>query len=324
MDAARRQWRHHAGGVTDQGHAIGLHGRHRTAARNEAGADAVRSPRGIKPDHGGDMREEAGHVRRLLAAGPIAPRQTRLHTGRRLRDPAQIARCAALADEAVQGIGFAQRHVVEFVLHAMQELRHLSEAETLRDQRSRAVGTDQNARMAYAVHVPTRRCARGAPEGLSPAQFDAAGLHVLAHPAHQRRRIGGVETVTVCAQSHAAQVRRVQPDMGNGAEQGGRQARQQRRVAGLLDQDAGGVHALAEILLAVDHADTKTPGGEFMRAGEAGESGTDHDHVIAVVLHRPACAPSGDGGQRADGAGSRDEVTMKSTVIHLRKERRRP
>jgi len=52
------------------------------------------------------------------------------------------------------------------------------------------------------------------------------------------------------------------------------------------------VEAFAEILLAIDHAGAEATEGECVRAGEAGEAGAHHDHVITLVLHRWARAPS--------------------------------
>jgi hypothetical protein len=52
------------------------------------------------------------------------------------------------------------------------------------------------------------------------------------------------------------------------------------------------MQAFAEIVLAIDHAHMEAAGGQLARARKAGESRTHHDHVIAVVLHGGASAPS--------------------------------
>ncbi len=65
----------------------------------------------------------------------------------------------------------------------------------------------------------------------------------------------------------------------------GREIRQQGSGQRFLHQDAGGMQALAEIALAIDHADPLSGAGEFARAGQAGETGADHDDVMVSVVH---------------------------------------
>ncbi|XQU68205.1 hypothetical protein OJJOAM_000936 [Cupriavidus sp. H18C1] len=308
MDAARGDRRHHAGRIARQQHAVAAQRQHRSAAGNQAGARRGRHRVVGHVQQMPDAGKKALDVGRTRAAAAAPQRQAHLHAGGRLRGPAEIAGRKTLADEAVQGARLGQGQAVEFVLDAVQELPGAGQAQPRRHARLGAVGADQVAAAADARNAPAVAIAHRLHEGRAEVHRHAMPHQFVGQPAHQRRRIGGQEVVAGRVQPQAAQRRRIEPDLLDAAEAVRRRAAQPGTLGRLLDDDAGGMELRARIALALEHRHAQAGARGRQRAGGAGKTGADDDHV--VVGHARcerkdgACGVRSGGGSRA-ASGSR-------------------
>ena len=279
MDAARGYRRYHAGRVADQDRAVAREVEHRPAARNQSGPRAAGAELAWQAGGNPDAQQEAVDVGQARMGRVVAQRQAGLDAGRALGDPADVAGCVALADEAVQGAGIGKQRAGEFVLDAIEELAHLAQAAVPRHARTRPVGADQVAGGADPIHLPSIIRPHATRERLAQAQVDAVLAHPPGQPAHGGGRVGGVEVVAGRGQRDLLQARRVQAHLFHAPHQGGRQLAEQRRLGGLLDDDAGGAQLRARIALALEHDHVQAALGRGDGAGGAGKTGADHHQV---------------------------------------------
>ncbi|MCY1219827.1 hypothetical protein D9M72_318170 [compost metagenome] len=231
------------------------------------------------------MRQQPVQVRRAAVTRQVAQRQAGLHAGGVLRDPADIAGREAPGDKAVQRARLGQRQSRELVFHAIQEAVHAPQPGTLRHARLGAVRADQIARIAHAGHMPAAVARHRAHKRLAQAQFDPVAHQFGGQPAHQPRRIRGVEVIARRAQVDAAQLGRVQPHLLHPVHAIGGRAAQPGLLDGFLDQDAGGVELVARIGLAFQHQHAQAGACRGQGAGGAGKAGAGDDDVVVEGGH---------------------------------------
>ena len=279
VDAAGGDRRHDARGIAGQDRAVPRQRLYRPAARDQPGAGVARLQLARQPAGHADPEQEAVDVGDARVRGIVAQGQPGLHAAGVLRQPADVAGRIALADEAMQGIGIGQARAGEFVFDAVQELADLAQPAASRDPRTRAIGADQVARAAHAVHLPAGIGAFGIGEGLAQPKVDRVRLQLRGQPAHHGGRVGGEEVVARRGQRDLTQARGVQAHRFDAPGHAWRQPVQQGVLGGFLDDDPGGAQLVAGIALAFEHADPQPALRRCQGAGGTGEARAHHHHV---------------------------------------------
>ncbi len=135
MDSARRQRRHHAGGVSHEQRAGPCQGAHQSPTWYEAGADMDRR-RVANIEERCDLLEEGAHCGLRFAGGAAqSPCQSDLDDADACNDPADIARRQTAIDETMQPVRAIDRQALIFVLDAEDEFAVLPKPQAPGDLR---------------------------------------------------------------------------------------------------------------------------------------------------------------------------------------------
>ncbi|KAG0937028.1 hypothetical protein G6F31_015655 [Rhizopus arrhizus] len=202
VDTAGRERRDDARGVAGQDHARAGDRAFRPAARHQPGAGGRRPRGGRNADHIAHVPKEAIDIRRPHLCRVMAQCQAHLQARRILCDPADIARCEALADEAMQCIALRQLQASELAFDAVKVFTHQNYAGELGHARKRAIGTDQDKRYVLVLddknHAIYRQVKLGAnQEGLRVVDSGLAAGERIVVNGLQRIRPGDAVAPTV-------------------------------------------------------------------------------------------------------------------------------